>query len=778
MAQPPSFGSNNPFRRKAPSDSAPPAPPRTVPPFAEDEASTSTPGIAPTALSGEQFWSHLQAHAHPSQPPPTTSFQKPKVVKKVRVQSPPPSSPESAGIPERFPPVDCDDDEESSSTDADEHLDPFSYAPSTGSVDGSDTGGEPQPTQPNRLPPNPFQKTLQDPATGSIEPPQGPGATSGTKSTLDVEAFRRLLLTGEAPHPTQQTTPQTTPPNDGASTTDNSSISRQSISDTIHLALETPRTSHEVSELEAEDDRRALISSSQSSLQPGPTILRKKPPPPSSRHGKLIRTETRGEATDAGARSPLSLPSPTRRNTTIPLTSPSRQRPPTPSDVNKPLPPVPQRLPADDDAESVFDRVAAGKVPEPDMEYGLGITMSPRPPTPPKPSRTASNTQSRKPAPPPRRQPHGRTESKVTAAASQPTVGPDDPDSPLRRSSVDSTRSRSSSLRVSIHAPAPPPPRRPSHRTSNSLTSPPAVSAVSPSSENFPADAASPPAAEPYVQTQPLAVITSSPLPIQDSSNHSSSSSISGNDQSLETVIQAPAPVPVPAQPPTQAPTAETVTTTVATGAGPADSPSLSPASHGTQAQAQTQSPSAAAPLRTKLSPPPPPPARNASLRAKRPGSGGSGGGGGGGSGGAGLLSPPPSRKGSTGRAKDSVPPVAAPPPPPPPSRRDRDRDKSWRRDSGDSVIPAGPGSSGGGPSTDGGVGTGTGTGTGQGGGLDGLPMAERSPGDADDLSPSAPAAASAAPDILADLGRLQREVDALRGRYEIEKGHQGQSEG
>ncbi|KXX80726.1 hypothetical protein MMYC01_203833 [Madurella mycetomatis] len=719
MAQQPSFGSNNPFRRKAP-----PAPPRLGPSFADPEASTPTPETATALSPGNQFWSQLQAHAHPNQPAPATSFQKPKVLKKVRVQSPPPSPPESAGAPDRLPLVDDDDDgQSSSSVDTDEQVDPFTHASSTGSADESDREDEPQPTPSNRAPPNPFQKTLRDLEIGPSETTQSSSSAPGTRNTLDVDAFRRLLLTGQAPplsHPAA-------PGGDGASTTDTSSISRQSISDTIQPAQETPRTSHEVSELEAEDDRRRLISSPRSSLQPAPTILRKKPPPPSSRHGKLIKAGIKAEG-EAGAG--LLVSSPTRGSTTLRLTSPSKQRPPTPSDVNKPLPPAPQRLPTEEDIESVFDREAAGKVPELDVELGTGIISTPRPPTPPNTSRAASNVPSKKPAPPPRRQPHGRSESKATATP--PLVPQDDSDPSLRRSSVDSTRSRSSSLRVSVHAPAPPPPRRPGHapRASSTFNSPLPAGVTSPGGEKSPSDVnvvapTTEQAPSPLSTPGQQVAMTSSPPPMGDTSTSSSSNS---NNHTPGTATPAPAPASTS--------TAEPVTA----GVMPTPSPSSSE-NHFAQVQAR---------LHAKISPPPPPPARNASVRAKRPIS-------------AGGTTPSPlgpgpplaSRRGS-GRGKDgAVAPSMGPPPPP---RRDRGGSGSSMQRSVDGSAPA---------STPHGSGLGSTNETGNvSSGAIPVSLAEGVVNE----DASMPTPASATGDILADLGRLQMEVDALRGKYEMEK--------
>jgi hypothetical protein len=528
----------------------------------------------------DHFRTQLQALSSTNQPPPATSFQKPKVVKKVRVQSPPPS-PESPAPSDRFPPLSLDDDESSSSDETDEQveqLDPFTYASSTGSTDSFHRGDELQPIPTLRPPNNPFQKTLRDLEHGVTTPEQTAATAPGTKGVLDVGAFGRLLLTGQAgsagsvqaavPN-TQHVTYPPIPSGNGPSMADTPFTPRQP---RLQAVQETPQTSREASEHETEDDRRGLISSSQSSLQPAPVIVKKKPPPPSSRHGKLIRAEAGGEAKAAasGALPPLS--SPARRAATLPPAPPSRQRPLTPSEVNKPLPLAPLKSPAEEDTESIFDREAAGKLPE-DIQPGLNIIM-PRPPTPPNASHTvvgapATTPQpAKKPAPPPRRQPHGRSESRVTSSAAS-AIQQDDTDLSLRRSSADSTRSRSSSLRVSVHAPAPPPPRRLSHQPrAPSLHSLPPLNSLLTDAELSPRSN----------------TIVPSPPPITDTPSSNSSNGTPGT----------PAPFP----PPAAAAASPTTTTTTVNHHPPATTTAAG-----------------------KLAPPPPPPARNASVRGrgKRP---------------------------------------------------------------------------------------------------------------------------------------------------------------
>jgi len=681
MAQPSSLNSNNPFRRNGPSASIPT--PVAAPPPPLPDALDSPSDVATSLPSSDRFRAQLQTQTQTIHPPPATSFQKPKVVKKVRVQSPPPSSPESAGAPDDYSRYGPNADESSSSDDENEGgiSNPFNITLPGNSADDHDressreNGGEDFSSPiPHRAPPNPFQRTLQDLELGTNEVAQSAGSPVGMRGALDVDAFKRLLLTGQAggpgaaqiaapasasvptphgAHPTAQTS-------DGASLTDTSSISRQSIFDATYPSIhDTPRTSHEISEPEGDDDRHGLIGTPRPKAQ-SPTTLRKKPPPPSSRHGKLIKVELKGKDKQEGN----DRPSPA-----LPLPSMVLPEPTSPLEVNKPLPPAPHRHPIEEEAESIFDREAAGKVPEPAgdlVEEPLPIA---RPPTPPKAasstptSATSAQQPIKKPPPPPRRHHHGRSESKASIVVNTPALNeithPDELDTLARRSSQDSTRSRSSSLRVSIHAPAPPPPRRPTHnsRSSNSFISPSAVSfssITSASSDRSPSEG-----------------VEFSPLPTSAVAAISSSNRTS--------------------------------------------SPHGEASGSATEASTATPSPLHLITGQPKLFPPPPPPARNASTRSKRPPSVSS-------------LDVTPRR-------------VGGPLPPPPPPRQ-RGSSKGSVDGSG---LAARKGS------------------------VDGVRVLEGRLAE-EPASTSVPVEeSSAAPDILADLTALQREVDALRGK--VQKG-------
>ncbi|KAH8673475.1 hypothetical protein BX600DRAFT_433101 [Xylariales sp. PMI_506] len=509
-----SFGSHNPFRR--PSSSTTPTASTTAPTSSTAGARTDASSLFGEPIAANvprppltTFKAALESEADVEQAPPRddrpVQLQPKKIVKKVRVQSPPPSSPEdTAPVRGRIPDDYSEDDSSSESADNDDNDndndhdndidqdDPFDHGVPERHEPASDERPLPRP------PPNPFAKTLQDLEQSSpgqdIPSPVG----SGNKGTLDVNSFKRLLLTGYANLPgsppggqradTAGASPSAALPLDGASNTDASSVSRQSIFDAMQ---ETPRTSHEISEAEEPEERRSILPSSPLSTVQSASA-RKKPPPPSSRHGKLIKIEL---ATDSkpisrlkASTPPMSIDTdastPTRRPGSASASSP-------PADVNKPLPLPPSLTPAEEEVESPFDRNAAGKLPEA-AEF---VTAEPLPATPPlvigrarSESQTSTLTTSsahRKPAaPPPRR--HGRTDSRAPASLASP--GEEDPP----RSSFESTRSRADSLRVNISseknilAPAPPPPRRPNHaRQGSSFTSPTASSFTSVSSDDI-----------------------------------------------------------------------------------------------------------------------------------------------------------------------------------------------------------------------------------------------------------------------------------------------------
>ncbi|KAF2466772.1 uncharacterized protein BDR25DRAFT_74859 [Lindgomyces ingoldianus] len=162
--------------------------------------------------------------------------------------------------------------------------------------------GSPAPSQiSSGAPANPFSKTL-----ATIEPQEKGTAerrdhlsdrsaaekagSGNTKTSLDVEGFKRLLMTGIS-NPTSPVSPQpqmATAPNhinpsifESSSSTDTSSISRQSIFEPVQDTHgETPRTSYEMAASD-DEEKTGLIGDVRKTPK-------KKPPPPKHRHGNLV----------------------------------------------------------------------------------------------------------------------------------------------------------------------------------------------------------------------------------------------------------------------------------------------------------------------------------------------------------------------------------------------------------------------------------------------------------------------------------------------------------
>lgn len=186
---------------------------------------------------------------------------------------------------------------------------------------------------PSVVPANPFAKTL-----ASMEPQRAGGedrtlaegaAPGNNRASLDVESFKNMLLTGkpyprqaaQAPQPPAAPSAASAAIVESSSSTDASSISRQSLLEPTHEApIESPRTSYEMAH--SDEDEVA-------GLTPERTRSKRKPPPaPAHRHGKLV-----------SPRQPQTVPfdsfAPTGAASS-PVTRPRNT-----SDANKPLPPTP-----------------------------------------------------------------------------------------------------------------------------------------------------------------------------------------------------------------------------------------------------------------------------------------------------------------------------------------------------------------------------------------------------------------------------------------------------
>ncbi|OJD24564.1 hypothetical protein ACJ73_04072 [Blastomyces percursus] len=205
-----------------------------------------------------------------------------------------------------------------------------------------------------------------------------PSATKGKRATMDVDAFTRMLMTGETGGVGKEPVSATRQPlqptqgpaiSDSSSNTDTGSTSKQLIFETRHLPrVETPRTSHELSASEADDERRKLAAAAASLPKPAE---RPKPPPPKTRRGKTINP-------NAGHTSPLvglaSFTSPNHRSASPASLSSRSFTEQESGDVNKPLP----QAPVDNSFLSVSPEQTAQ-----DSENISPLPLQKRPPTPP-----------------------------------------------------------------------------------------------------------------------------------------------------------------------------------------------------------------------------------------------------------------------------------------------------------------------------------------------------------------------------------------------------------
>ena len=456
--------SSNPFRRKSTTPSIPPE--------------TPTPSNI-----NHIAYQHAQPLVERTNLPRAESVK--KIPKKVRMQSPPPPSPSTSSVP-GFPSAIAEDVYTNATKRVTQYNDPFDGTSSTSSEDEADV-------MPSQAPHNPFSKTLATMERTDKEayvPPPANVSSLG-RSSMDVEAFKRLLMTGNAG--LGSSTPPTAAAHfhhglgDGGSSTDASSISRQSIYEPVQEShTESPRTSHEISE--PEDDRRRLTKEI-----PSATLARKKPPPPSSRHGKLIKLELRDNPSTSSLPVEIALPHPPTPNSTNQQyfnTAAFSSSPPNQSstDLNKPLPPAPKRASHDSDRESIFDKESAGKTPEPPSP-----SASVRRKTPPAPPLTRRHSQlvseSKITRETGRLSPKAEEESHSTPALGRPRSdtaqsagsgsSPAPPPPPTRRAS--SARHPSYRLpapQSSVSLPPPTPPARGSSRSISASGRPPSVASV------------------------------------------------------------------------------------------------------------------------------------------------------------------------------------------------------------------------------------------------------------------------------------------------------------
>jgi hypothetical protein len=299
---------------------------------------------------------------------------------------------------------------------------------------------------PSTAPANPFSKTL-----ASIEPPErGSGddrtpteraALGRNRASLDVEGFKNLLMTGR-PSPRQPGQPPqasaasglaNAPIFESSSSTDTSSISRQSLFEPAHEPpSDSPRTSYEMAA--SEDDDRAV-------QVPEQKKGKKKPPPaPKHRHGKLVSSrQPQTVSFDSFAATDYVAPPAKSRES---------------SDVHKPLPPTPIMSPLPlhlDTQDSTLEGISATsqRVSEPPS---VSEILQPQKRMPPPVPLARRQSQLRTSAASSR----SRSSSSLTIASQQSLDGP-----------VSSPGQNINDPMLGVKSPPPPPPPRHGARFSN-----------------------------------------------------------------------------------------------------------------------------------------------------------------------------------------------------------------------------------------------------------------------------------------------------------------------
>ncbi|KHO02079.1 uncharacterized protein MAM_01080 [Metarhizium album ARSEF 1941] len=397
---------------------------------------------------------------------------KSKPTKRVRVLSPPPLSPDSPEWP--FKPVPPSDDAYSNSNYL-PSFDPFNGA-LTDESDGEGITTPPpgkyqhplqqQDGRSGGIPTNPFNKTLQDttsprdPQRESKEEGEALKAANEGRKSLNVDSFKRLLMTGDAGH---DTFPAPTDAEEEAiknmpSTTQTDATARN------HAYPESSVDSSDENEDQEESKTRIVPS------QPLSRDKKAPPPPPSSRHGKSLKQpELQDVMEDDGI------------TTTLPAgISMDHDEPPPPS------PEAPNVAGGEADAGPQTDSnpIVSGTkrpAPAPPPPRGHARTDSKSHDNEAPPQRTSpdgmpnrsDNTRSTgpAPAPPPPRRPHATPRQTGTSSTSTTSAS-----AILASSSTDQVQDASRCSHdgptPSKASPAPPPPpaRQPSGRRPPSVT--------------------------------------------------------------------------------------------------------------------------------------------------------------------------------------------------------------------------------------------------------------------------------------------------------------------
>ncbi|KAL1953781.1 hypothetical protein VTO42DRAFT_2278 [Malbranchea cinnamomea] len=243
-------------------------------------------------------------------------------------------------------------EEEESSVDVESSIE---WNTQTGTVWTGVTGSRQGPEQQSQ------HRRAHSSSAAATTTPQPADALRSKRTTLDVDAFKRLLLTGD-PGTGLGLGPSTTPVVGHAQTRSEGSA------DAIPSSHRTdvPQTQH---------DSVAAIASLESGLHPATprtgTGEKKKPPPPKTRRGKLIRSSDEAESTTSAQLSSTSPPIP-RPGQSDSNSSPSAQseRP------SKPLPRTPRET-------STTPTTTSAVSTDSTQTSSSNPSQSKRPPTPP-----------------------------------------------------------------------------------------------------------------------------------------------------------------------------------------------------------------------------------------------------------------------------------------------------------------------------------------------------------------------------------------------------------
>lgn len=334
---------------------------------------------------------------------------KPRTMKRVRVLSPPPLSPELPEWPADTGSLYRGPLAVASLT----HPDPAAVTSLPATVSRGNPTAPPNPL----APPNPFSKTLQAPGDAKHLEDQRRSeglalkAGNAARQSLNVDSFKKLLLTGKTddadsllaanPPSTNQTAPPAEP-----------------------LPADEDLDESSTPQLSSADDSDGDVGLVSAAIPDDSAALARRtpPPPPSSRHGKYLRND-HGESLHSGL----------------------------PTQVDKLYPSSTARASIDHAPDPSLDRESAPGFPGLDPEDG------------PELQRDAATTQpsgARKSAPlPPPPRGHARGGSKGNVASAESTSSRRHGEEALV--GTDETHAPSDEPRQTVHAPIPPPPRRP-----------------------------------------------------------------------------------------------------------------------------------------------------------------------------------------------------------------------------------------------------------------------------------------------------------------------------